>query len=82
MTVNVIKHGGKDVKSIDVMLSLTDDRIILRTRDSGIPFDPTDYTYDSEEFEFKGIEVIKKLTNKITYMRMLDFNNTTVEIEN
>ncbi|MBQ2664334.1 MAG: polysaccharide biosynthesis C-terminal domain-containing protein, partial [Clostridia bacterium] len=82
MTVNVIKHGGKDVKSIDVMLSLTDDRIILRTRDSGIPFDPTDYTYDSEEFEFSGIEVIKKLTNKITYMRMLDFNNTTVEIEN
>ena len=82
MTVNVIKHGGKDVKSIDVMLSLMDDRIILRTRDSGIPFDPTDYTYDSEEFEFSGIEVIKKLTNKITYMRMLDFNNTTVEIEN
>lgn len=81
MTVNIIKHGGKDVKSIDVMLSLTDNNIILRTRDSGIPFDPTDYTYDSSDFDFSGIEVIKKLTNKITYMRMLDFNNTTVEID-
>ena len=81
MTVNIIKHGGKDVKSIDVMLSLSENNIILRTRDSGIPFDPTDYTYDSTDFDFSGIEVIKKLTNKITYMRMLDFNNTTVEID-
>ena len=81
MTVNIIKHGGRDVKSIDVMLCITDDAVMLRTRDAGIPFDPTDYTVDRGDFEIGGIEVIKSLTDKITYMRMLDFNNTTIEIK-
>ena len=80
MTVNIIKHGGRDVKSIDVMLCIADDAIMLRTRDAGIPFDPTDYTIDRDDYEIGGIEVIKSLTDRITYMRMLDFNNTTIEI--
>ena len=81
MTVNIIKHGGRDVQSIDIMLCITDDTVMLRTRDAGIPFDPTDYTIDHEDFEIGGIEVIKSITDRIIYMRMLDFNNTTIEID-
>ena len=79
MTVNIIQHGGETVKSIDVMALVDPDAIILRTRDSGINFDPTDYTCDSENYKFGGIEVVRKLADKVTYMRTLDFNNTTLE---
>jgi anti-sigma regulatory factor (Ser/Thr protein kinase) len=80
MAVNTIKYGGSSLKSIDVMLSVSDEELVLRQRDDGIPFDPTDYTYDSEQYEYSGIEAIRALTDKITYLRILDLNNTTLEI--
>ena len=80
MAVNTIRYGGKSLKGIDVMLSVSDDGLVLRQRDDGIPFDPTDYTFDSEQYEYSGIETMRALTDKITYLRILDLNNTTLEI--
>ncbi len=80
MAINIIKYGGKKAETVDVKLSITDDSLILCTRDNGIPFDPTDYTVDSDEFEIHGIEVIKSVTDKIQYLRVLDLNNTVVEV--
>lgn len=80
MAVNTIKYGGGSLKSIDVMLSVSDEGLVLRQRDDGIPFDPTDYTFDGENYEYSGIEAIRILTDKITYLRILDLNNTTLEI--
>ena len=80
MAVNTIKYGGKSLKSIDIMMSVSDEELVLRQRDDGIPFDPTDYTFDSEQYEYSGIEAIRALTDKITYLRILDLNNTTLEI--
>ncbi len=80
MAVNTIRHGGGSLRSIDVMLSVSDEGMILRQRDDGIPFDPTDYTYDSKQYEYGGIEAIRALTDKIEYLRILDLNNTTLEI--
>ena len=81
MTVNIIRHGGDAVKSIDVMTCVDDECVMLRTRDSGVIFDPTDYTCDSGDYDFSGIEVVRKLADKVTYMRTLDFNNTTIEFD-
>lgn len=81
MIVNIIRYGGKKVHTIDVNLCITKQAIIFRIRDNGIPFDPTDYTVDSDEFEIHGIEVVKSITDKIQYMRVLDLNNSVVEIE-
>lgn len=87
MTVNIIKHGmlrndtlkrRETVKSIDVMTCIKADVIMLRIRDNGMHFDPTDYTCDDEAYEFGGIEVVRKLSDSITYMRTLDFNNTAI----
>ena len=80
MAVNTIRHGGDSLRSIDVMLSVSDDGLVLRQRDDGIPFDPTDYTFDGKQYEYSGIETIRSLTDKITYLRILDLNNTTLEI--
>lgn len=81
MTVNTIKHGGKYISSIDIMLCLTNESALIRFRDNGTPFDPTEYSYDSEDYKFGEIEVMLKLADKVTYMRMLDFNNTIIEIK-
>lgn len=80
MIVNIIKYGGKKVDTIDVNLCITKESIIFRVRDNGIPFDPTDYSVDSGDFEIHGIEVVKSVTDKIQYMRVLDLNNSVVEI--
>ena len=81
MAVNAITYGGKNLSSIDVMLCITDERILLRLRDDGIPFDPTDYSFDGNDYAYSGINTVRKLTDRITYLRMLDFNNTTLEID-
>lgn len=81
MTVNTIKHGGKSVKSIDIMMCFTDEEALLRFRDNGAPFNPTDYSIDNEGYQFGEIEVMLKLIDSVNYMRMLDFNNTTLEIK-
>lgn len=80
MLANIIQYGGKKVNTIDVNLCITKQAIIFRIRDNGIPFDPTDYTVDSGDFEIHGIEVVKSITDKIQYMRVLDLNNSVVEI--
>lgn len=80
MLVNIIRYGGKRVNTIDVNLCITEDALIFRIRDNGIPFDPTDYAVDAGEFEVHGIEVVKHITDKIQYMRVLDLNNTVIEI--
>ncbi len=80
MTVNIIQYGGRRVRSVDINLCVTPDRLILRTRDNGVPFDPTHYESDAEAFEIHGIELVKRVSDKVQYMRVLDLNNTTVEI--
>lgn len=80
IVINILKYGGKHARTVDVNLSVTSESIILRTRDNGIPFNPTEYTVDSDQFEVHGIEVIKSITDKIQYMRVLDLNNTVIEV--
>lgn len=80
MLVNIIRYGGKKADMIDVNLCVTETSVIFRIRDNGIPFDPTDYPVDSGEFEIHGIEVVKNITDKIQYMRVLDLNNTVIEM--
>ncbi len=81
---NIGRHGYKDSKDkfIDVCLSRTDDKYYLRLRDDGVPFDPTTYEVPSrEEFDISGLELIKKLALKITYMRAISLNHTIIEIQ-
>lgn len=82
MLANIVRYGGKKASTIDVNLCITKETVIFRIRDNGIPFDPTDYTVDSGEFEVHGIEVVKSITDKIQYMRVLDLNNTVIEMSN
>ena len=81
---NIITYGYKKKEQqnyIDVNLKLIDDTMLLRIRDDGMPFDPTKYEVDNDkEYSTSGINMINKLTNKVSYMRVLSLNNTIIEM--
>lgn len=81
MTVNCIKYGGKSSHWIDVSLLAEEDKIQLRIRDNGVPFNPAEYECDSGEFDIHGIELVKKISSRISYIRAIDLNNTVIEFD-
>ena len=78
MTVNIIKFGGKTSNWIYINLCLEEDICRLRIRDNGINFNPLEYTYDHEEFDIHGIELVKKISKSMDYIRAIDMNNTII----
>ena len=78
MTVNIIKFGGKTSNWIDINFCLEEDICRLRIRDNGINFNPLEYTYDHEEFDIHGIELVKKISKSMDYIRAIDMNNTII----
>ena len=83
VVANIITYGYKHNHKnyIDVSLKKFNDLLLLRIRDDGMPFDPTKYEFDNDEnYSTSGIQLISKLTDKMTYMRVLSLNNTIFEI--
>lgn len=83
MVSNIVTYGYKKGKQnyIDISLKINKDSLVLRIRDDGLPFDPTKYEYDNDEnYSTSGIQLISKLVNKISYLRVLSLNNTVFEI--
>lgn len=78
MTVNIIKFGGKTSNWIDINFCIEDDLCRLRIRDNGVNFNPLEYSYDSEEFDIHGIELVKKVSKSMDYIRAIDMNNTII----
>ena len=46
-----------------------------------MPFNPTEYEFDSGKFDIHGIEVVKTISSDISYMRTMDLNNTVLEFD-
>lgn len=78
MTVNIIRFGGRTSNWIDINLCLEDDICRLRIRDNGINFNPLEYKYGSEDFDIHGIELVKKVSKSMDYIRAIDMNNTII----
>lgn len=78
MTVNIIKFGGKTSNWIDINICLEDDICRLRIRDNGINFNPLEYSVDNEDFDIHGIELVKKISKSMDYIRAIDMNNTII----
>lgn len=83
LAVNIARYGYKKTNPsyIDINLSDTDGKLILRIRDNGVPFNPTEYTpEDDDEFLMSGLDMIRRITDKLTYTRVLNMNNTVIEV--
>ncbi len=81
MIVNCIKYGGRLSHWIDVSLVIEKQKLLLRFRDNGVPFNPTEYEFDSGKYDIHGIELVKKISSDISYMRTMDLNNTVLEFD-
>ena len=84
LVANIVTYGYKKGSRnyIDVNLKINEDTLILRIRDDGVPFDPTKYEFDEgEDYSTSGIKLIENLSDKMSYMRILNLNNTTFEIK-
>lgn len=74
------RHKSK-AEFMDLALSQTEEGFLIRIRDDGIAFDPTNYEpEDEDEFQFHGIEVVRKVAKEFRYLRVLNTNNTIMEI--
>ena len=83
ISINISRYGYGKVKKklIDINLSHDGEQWILRIRDDGIPFDPTQYQAEEEgQFLLGGINMIRKLAKNFTYTRVLNMNNTIIEV--
>lgn len=78
MTVNIIQYGGKTSNWIDINLCVEDNLCRLRIRDNGVNFNPLEYSHDYEEFDIHGIELVKKISKSMDYIRAIDMNNTII----
>ena len=78
MTVNIIRFGGKTSNWIDINFCIEDDLCRLRIRDNGVNFNPLEYSCDSGEFDIHGIELVKKISKSMDYIRAIDMNNTII----
>ena len=84
LAVNIARYGYKKSAPsyIDINLSRAEGKLILRVRDDGVPFNPTEYApSDGDEFLITGIEMIRRITSKLSYTRVLNMNNTVIEVE-
>jgi Na+-driven multidrug efflux pump/anti-sigma regulatory factor (Ser/Thr protein kinase) len=82
MAVNTARYGHKNDRGvIDVLTRITNEELILRLRDDGMPFNPTEYEpQEKEKFAVGGIEIVRRLAKDISYTRQLGFNVTIVTI--
>jgi len=84
MAVNTanVAHKNNVPGAIDILLRITEDKLIVRFRDDGTMFDPAAYGPKEEEgCVTDGIEVVKKLATSIDYARQLGFNTTLLTLE-
>ena len=83
IAINISRYGYGKIKNplIDINLSRDGETWLLRIRDDGIPFDPTKYKSDEhEKFLLGGINMIRQLAKNFTYTRVLNMNNTVIEV--
>ncbi len=83
IAINISRYGYDKAKKkfIDINLSHDGEQWILRIRDDGIPFDPTQYQPEEKgQFLLGGINLIKGLAKNFSYTRVLNMNNTIIEI--
>lgn len=84
MIDNIVFYGYKrqTANYIDVNVKVSDEELLLRIRDDGMPFDPTKYEFEKDDqYLTGGIAIITALADELNYMRVLNLNNTVIKLK-
>lgn len=80
LCVNTAKYAAKSQSdSVDIFLKVSDKHIVLKLRDNGNVFNPTEYIDDSGR-EVTGLKLVSSLVSSIEYNRVIGFNVTVVTV--
>jgi len=79
MTVQMAKINAGKIIDADVRIKSEGGEIIIAFRDNGKPFNPMEYQ-SNDDFNFDNIAMLKALSKKISYNRVLSLNQTIIEI--
>lgn len=77
MLVNII-NTNPSLDSIDVLVKIQEEHIIVSIKDQGIEFNPV---IENENLEFDNISVLNKIADKVDYSRVLGLNSTAITIK-
>ena len=82
IAANIGKYGydSADGDHIDISIAKAGGNMTLRFRDNGTAFDPVSYEPENSGDYPGGLGIVKKMPFKISYMRVLELNNTIVDI--
>lgn len=81
---NIVQYGYQSGRRnyMDISFTIQDDKYMLRIRDDGVPFNPLEYKQQEEEpVTLGGIALIRKMASDFQYMRVLNMNNTVIELD-
>ena len=80
LCVNTAKYAAKTQSdSVDIYLKVSEKYIVLKLRDNGNIFNPTEY-FDDSGREVTGLMLVRSLTSSIEYNRVIGFNVTVVTV--
>ena len=79
---NVVQHAFKpgEKRWLDLTVMDKPDKLIIRIRDNGSPFDPLAYLSTGEAKGY-GLLIVQKLAEKIEYRRNMGLNNLIVHLK-
>ena len=77
MLVNIV-NINESVGMMDVLIKIQSEHILISIKDSGVEFNPTT---QRDGHEFDNINVLKDISDKIDYARVLGLNSTVITIK-
>ncbi|MCR5235924.1 MAG: ATP-binding protein [Lachnospiraceae bacterium] len=81
LCTNIAKYAyGNRSDDIDIFLRIQKEHVVLRIRDNGEMFNPTEFIDESGR-EVKGLQVLRSMPMKMEYNQVLGFNNTIVTVD-
>ena len=76
MLVNIV-NTNENIGTIDVLIKLEKDNILISIKDQGVEFNPT---IERDDCEFSNINVLKNISDKVDYARVLGLNSTVITV--
>lgn len=81
MVENIYRYSGEKKVHIDLRLVANQENVVLSFCDDGTEFDPTTYQpEEKEEYAIDNIMMLKAISQKMEYQRVIGLNKTTVFI--
>jgi len=80
MAVNIIDYNLNTVEYIDILSSIGEEEITISFKDPGIEFNPSTYLPE-EKGSFENMDVLQKISDDISYARIIGLNSTVITIK-